>query len=387
MNSKPNQVEPAGIYIHIPFCKSKCPYCDFYSITDTSLKQRFISAVISEMNMTSNLPFKFDTLYIGGGTPSVLETESVRQIIDTASGLYKLSPDSEVTLEINPGTVNPEKLCGYKDAGVNRISIGVQSFKKRNLNFLGRIHTAGDADLAIQWAKDAGFKNIGIDLIYGIPDQTRQSWLCDLAKAVSYEPQHLSCYMLTYETGTPIKEVLQKGSFKAMSGKMLGDLFKTTIEFLTGNNYVQYEISNFAFNKNLRSRHNQKYWLFSPYIGLGPSAHSFIEPRRYWNKVGVEAYLKDIEKDRLPLGGDEFLNREQMMTESIFLGLRQADGINITEFNRRFDEDFFKMFGKQIDDFETKGYMVTNQKKCALTLKGMLFLDSIASMLMASFQG
>ena len=193
--------------------------------------------------------------------------------------------------------------------------------------------------------------------------------------------------MLTYEIGTPIKEVLQKGSFKAMSGKMLGDLFKATIEFLTGKDYVQYEISNFALNKNLRSRHNQKYWVFSPYIGLGPSAHSFIQPRRYWNKVGVEAYLEDIEKDRLPLGGDEVLSREQMMTESIFLGLRQADGINVLKFNHRFDEDFFKMFGKQIDNFATKGFLVANQKKCVLTIKGMLYLDSIASMLMASFKG
>jgi oxygen-independent coproporphyrinogen-3 oxidase len=387
LNPKPNQGQTGGIYVHIPFCTSKCPYCDFYSIADTSLKQRFVSALIREMHMTCDVPFECDTLYMGGGTPSVLEPKFITQIIDTAGSLYQLLPDSEVTLEINPGTVNSEKIREYKSAGVNRISIGVQSFGNNHLNFLGRIHTAEDADSAIQLTKNAGFENVGIDLIYGIPGQTRQSWLSDLSKAVSYEPQHLSCYMLTYEPGTPIKQGLQKGSFKKMSGRLLGDLFKTTAEFLTGEGYFHYEIANFAYAKNLRSRHNQKYWIFSPYIGLGPSSHSFTQPRRYWNKVGVEQYSKDIEEERLPIDGQEVLSREQMMMESIFLGLRQSEGINLSEFNRRFGEDFFTMFGKQIDDFAAKGYMVTTQKSCALTIKGMLFLDSIASKLMASSQG
>jgi len=369
--------------VHIPFCVKKCPYCDFYSITDTSLKQRFISAVISEMNMTCNLPFKFDTLYIGGGTPSVLETELITRIIETASSLYKLLPDSEITIEVNPGTVKPEKFREYKDAGVNRISIGAQSFQERNLNFLGRIHTIEDADLTIKWAQGAGFENIGIDLIYGIVGQTRESWLRDLEQTVLYEPEHLSCYMLTYEPGTPMEKDLQKGCFKPMDEKKVGELFTATVEFLAGKGYDQYEISNFVRAKNLRSRHNQKYWSFAPYIGLGPSAHSFIEPRRCWNKASVTAYIKDLEEGRLPIGGQEVLSREQMMTESIFLGLRKADGIDVSEFNSRFDENFFKIFGKQIDDFEKKGLMVTNQTSCALTVKGMLFLDSITSMLVS----
>jgi len=383
IDSKPNQAEPGGIYVHIPFCIKKCPYCDFYSTTDTTLKQRFISAVISEMNMTCNLPFKFDTLYIGGGTPSVLETKLITRIIETASDLYKLLPDSEITIEVNPGTIKPEKLGKYRDAGVNRISIGVQSFQEKNLNFLGRMHTVEDADLAIQWAKDAGFENIGIDLIYGIPGQTQKSWLCDLAQAISYESQHLSCYMLTYEPDTPMEKSLHQGSFKAMGGKMVGELFKATIEFLTDKGYAQYEISNFAHAKNLRSCHNQKYWSFAPYIGLGPSAHSFIELRRSWNKASVKEYLKDLEEGRFPIDGQEVLSREQMMMESVFLGLRRADGINVSEFNSRFDENFFKIFGKQIDDFEKKGLIATNQTSYALTVKGMLFLDSITSMLVS----
>lgn len=369
--------------MHIPFCVMKCPYCDFYSITDTSLKQRFISAVISEMNITCNLAFKFDTFYIGGGTPSVLETKLITRIIETASSLYKLLPDSEITIEVNPGTVKPKKLKEYKDSGANRISIGVQSFQKRNLNFLGRIHTVEDADLAIKWARDAGFENIGIDLIYGIPGQTRKSWLYDLEQALSYEPEHLSCYMLTYESGTPMKKDLEKGSFKPLDEKMVGELFTATVEFLAGKGYVQYEISNFARAKNLRSRHNQKYWSFAPYIGLGPSAHSFIEPRRYWNKANVTAYIKELDEGRSPIDGQEVLSREQMMTESIFLGLRKTGGIDVAGFDKKFGVSFFEIFGKQTDNLEKKGLINANQVSCVLTPKGMLFLDSITSMLVS----
>ncbi|MDY6793629.1 MAG: radical SAM family heme chaperone HemW [Thermodesulfobacteriota bacterium] len=381
IDSKPNQKEPGGIYVHIPFCVKKCPYCDFYSITDTSLKQRFISAVTSEMNMTCNLPFKFDTLYLGGGTPSVLETRFVRRIIKSAIGLYKFLPGSEITIEVNPGTVTAEKFREYRNAGVNRVSIGVQSFHQRELNFLGRIHTVKDADLAIKWSRDADFDNMGVDLIYGIPGQTPKSWFCDLEQAVSFKPEHLSCYMLTYESGTPMEKELQKGSFKPMEEEMVGELFAGTIEFLAGKGYTQYEISNFAREKSLRSRHNRKYWSFAPYIGFGPSAHSFIEPRRSWNKASVTAYIKDLEGGKLPIEGQEVLSREQLMMESIFIGLRKADGIDISEFNSRFDKNFFNIFGKQLEEFEKKRWMVTNHESCALTATGMLFLDSITSML------
>lgn len=380
LNFGPNQ--PGGIYVHIPFCLKKCPYCDFYSITDTALMQRFISAVTHEMNMTCHLSFKFDTLYLGGGTPSVLETKSITRIIETASELYKFLPDSEITVEVNPGTVTYEKLREYKDAGVNRISIGVQSFQEENLSFLGRIHTVEDADSAIKWARDAGFENIGMDLIYGIPGQTRETWFGDLEHTVLYEPEHLSCYMLTYEPGTPMEKDLRKETFRPMGGKMVGELFTATVEFLTGKGYDLYEISNFASAKNFRSRHNQKYWSFTPYVGLGPSAHSFMAHRRCWNKTSVTGYIKDLEEGRLPIDGEEVLSREQMMTESIFVGLRRAEGIDVFEFNSRFDENFFKLFEKQIEVFKKKGLMVTDRTSCALTVKGMLFIDSIAAMLM-----
>jgi len=178
-----------------------------------------------------------------------------------------------------------------------------------------------------------------------------------------------------------MKKDLEKGFFKPLDEKTAGELFTTTVEFLAGKGYAQYEISNFARAKNLRSRHNQKYWSFAPYIGLGPSAHSFMEPRRCWNKTSVTAYIKDLEEGGPPIDGQEVLSREQMITESIFLGLRKTDGIDVSEFNSRFDKSFFKILGKQIGDLEKEGLIVTNQTSCALTLKGMLFLDSIISML------
>jgi len=188
----------AGLYIHIPFCLKKCPYCDFYSITDTSLQPAFMDALASEMRMTRGGTLPFDTLYMGGGTPSVLDVKAVGRIIKAARQSYEILSDAEITLEVNPGTVTPEQLSMYRCFGVNRINIGVQSFDPDHLCFLGRIHSSRDADLAVQWAQKAGYKNIGFDLIYGIPGQTKKSWLLDLQLAVEFEPQHLSCYMLSF---------------------------------------------------------------------------------------------------------------------------------------------------------------------------------------------
>jgi len=378
LNSNPNK--PGGIYVHIPFCVKKCPYCDFYSITDSSFQPAFISALIKEITMAGRKSPAFDTLYIGGGTPSVLDQDAISRIIEAVYNSFKIFPDTEITLEVNPGTVKQDQLKGYRDSGVNRINIGVQSFYEGNLIFLGRIHTARDADMTVQWARKGGFDNIGLDLIYGIPGQTRKSWLFDLEKAVSYEPEHLSCYMLTYEPETPMENDRHKGLFKPLDDETVGDLFTATREFLADKGYAQYEISNYARSKSLRSRHNSKYWSFAPYIGLGPSAHSFMEPERRWNKASITAYISDVNAGRLPGGGLEVLKREQMMLEAIFIGLRKTDGIDVAEFDKKFSENFCKMFRKQIDDLKEKGLIVENQTTCALTPKGMLFLDSIAAM-------
>jgi oxygen-independent coproporphyrinogen-3 oxidase len=380
----------AGLYIHIPFCLKKCPYCDFYSITDTSFHPKFIDALVSEMRMTQGWNLTFDTLYLGGGTPSVLDAKTIGKIIGTARQSYEILPHAEITLEVNPGSVSLNKFEEYQSAGVNRINIGIQSFDSVNLQFLGRIHSGRDARAAITWAQKAGFKNMGLDLIYGIPNQTKKSWLADLTLAVESEPQHLSCYILSFEPGTPLYRDRQEGRLKPMTDPQICELFETTLEFLGDHGYVQYEISNFARestgNSGLkdaecnRSRHNMKYWKFVPYVGLGPSAHSFLEPKRYWNCANVKRYIQDLEAEKLPIAGEERLSVDQLIMEAIYLGLRQTEGIVIDAFNKKFGVNFKTMYEEVITDLENRGFAELSQNRCVLTSRGMLYLDSIAAM-------
>ncbi|OEU64575.1 MAG: hypothetical protein BBJ57_08230, partial [Desulfobacterales bacterium PC51MH44] len=325
-----------------------------------------------------------------GGTPSVLDVKAIGRIIEKAHQSYKILTNAEVTMEVNPGTLTIEKLRGYRSAGVNRINIGVQSFDPANLCFLGRVHSSSDSDLAVKWAFEAGFKNIGLDLICGLPGQIKKSWLLDLQRAVESEPQHLSCNMLTYETGTLLDQDRQKGRFTPLAEQQVSDLFETTIAFLSAHGYIQYEISNFALacsdgsaNQNLeynQSRHNKKYWSFAPYIGLGPSAHSFLEPQRSWNHPNVKKYIQELAADKLPIEGKEVLSQEQLMIEAVYLGLKQTKGILVDVFDKKFGVSFKEMFGEVIIGLEEEGYIKFFQNRCALTSRGMLFLDSVASM-------
>jgi len=342
------------------------------------------------MNMTRELAKVFDTLYIGGGTPSVLDIKAIDNIIKIAHQCFNILPNAEITMEINPGTVTLEKLKGYRKAGVNRINIGVQSFNSAYLDFLERIHSAKEARMAIKWVQKSGYENIGIDLIYGIPGQTKSSWLKDLHSAIGFHPQHLSCYMLSFEPGTPMHKDLENRVFNPLSDHLVRELFETTQSVLNTKGYVQYEISNFArevidksgiksAQSNI-SRHNSKYWNFSPYIGLGPSAHSFIEPQRSWNYSNVKKYIQELSAGKLPREGKESLSREQLMIEAVYLGLRQAKGIVVDAFDKKFGVNFEKMHAETIVDLEKKGLMEFSKNSCSLTSKGMLYLDSIAVM-------
>ncbi|HUV50024.1 MAG TPA: radical SAM family heme chaperone HemW [Anaerolineae bacterium] len=379
------QNQPAGIYIHVPFCLRKCPYCGFYSISDLSLTKAFLKALMLEMRILGNIPFVFDTIYIGGGTPSILTPEDIGKIIEDACHFFKILEHAEITMEVNPGAVDKERFIGYKRVGVNRINIGAQSFQETNLKFLGRIHSGKHINPAVKWARKAGFDNIGLDLIYGIPGQTMKSWLFDLQKAVDLRPEHLSCYMLTYESGTPMYKGRQEARFCPLPENLAGDMFESTIEFLNINNYVQYEISNFVLlqsgKRDNMSRHNRKYWLSAPYIGLGPSAHSFVEPVRYWNTRSVTKYIKDINGNRLSIDGKEVLSKEQQMIEAISLGLRMTDGIKTDIFDKKFDVSFNKIFAETIAYLEEDGLIRAAENRCSLTRKGLLFADSITSLL------
>ena len=283
--------QPAGIYIHVPFCVKKCRYCDFYSITDLSLRRDFTNALISEIKMAPD-PGPADSLYFGGGTPSVLDTVEIERIVAAVLERFSFNPDSEITLEANPGTVDEKKLPGFKAAGINRLNLGIQSFNKEALAFLGRIHTTEESTRAVEAARAAGFDNLGLDLIYGLPGQTAKDLQRDLEKAAAFNPEHLSCYLLTYEKGTLLDKDREKGLVLPLPESRAADLFSLTRDLLDHLGYEQYEISNFARSERYRSRHNRKYWTFAPYIGLGPAAHGFVNNHRYGNIPDVE---RDIE--------------------------------------------------------------------------------------------
>ena len=371
---------PAGLYIHIPFCRRKCGYCDFYSVTDTVLAAEFLTALETEMRLRADRSLDFDTIYIGGGTPSVLRADDIRRILNAVENTFDVRPDAEITLEVNPGTVTPPMLRELRAAGINRISIGVQSFQDRNLEFLGRIHSARDAAATLRGAREGGIARIGLDLIYGLPGQTVAAWLNDLRQALHFAPDHLSCYSLTYEPGTPLFDDLGANRFEAAADAAVAELFLNTAEFLQDHGFEHYEISNFARGRGARSRHNCKYWsLTAAYIGLGPSAHSFVAPERRWNRPDVGFYIQTLSNGELPLEARETLTRSQMMIEAVYLGLRQSRGIDVEAFETWFGIDFEDIFGTVLARCEERGLLQMTPGNCRLTLRGMLLLDAVAA--------
>ncbi len=375
-----------GVYVHIPFCLRKCPYCDFFSTTDLSLADPFLLALEKEMGLAGDRSFPCDSLYLGGGTPSLLDPSQAARILDGAARSYRLLDGAEVTLEANPGTVDFARIAGYRAAGFNRINVGVQSFDGRRLGFLGRIHTARDATRTLEWARRAGFDNVGLDLIYGLPGQTEAEWRDDLEQALSWSPEHLSCYMLTYEKGTPLDRLRRRNRVRPLEEGRVAGLFRFTVNHLARRGYHHYEISNFARAPRLRSRHNRKYWNFQPYVGLGPSAHSYLPPVRRWNRPDVGAYIRDLEGGRRPASGEETLTRRQEMIEALYLGLRQTGGISLAGFSGRFGAGFEEVFPDGLPALMRDGLVRIDAGRCALTLEGMLFLDAVAARLAAEVE-
>ena len=382
---KHTATKTGGIYVHIPFCVRKCPYCDFYSITDQSLKPPYLRALVNEMQMVESASLVFDTLYLGGGTPSVYGPADIKTIIDAAFTRFNIISDAEITLEVNPGTVTIDSLNAYRKIGINRLNIGIQSFQDANLKFLGRIHSAHDANAAFEWARQSGFDNIGIDLIYGLPNQTRENWLGDLEHAIKLNPEHLSCYMLTCERGTPLHRDLHAGRYQPLPDENIRELFDLCGEYLEKKGYQHYETSNFARVSESDtlpniSRHNFKYWTFAPYLGFGASAHSFIEPQRRWNRSDVKAYIQKIEAGHRAVEETEELTPEQLIMEAIYLGLRTFNGIDVAEFKQRFGIDFLNIYKETINDLQNEGRITAGHNRVRLTRKGMIFLDSITAM-------
>lgn len=372
------ETQPAGIYIHVPFCLRKCRYCVFCSVSELSQRDAFVAALQREIELAPD-PGPADSLYFGGGTPSLLDPGQVAAIISAVQARFSFLSDVEITLEANPGTVDIATLVDFKAAGVNRLNLGIQSFEDRQLAFLGRIHTASEAVQSIESARSAGFTNLGLDLIYGLPGQSEVDLAQDVEKAVRFKPEHLSCYLLTYEKGTPLDKERELGRVVPLSEKEAANRFLEIRQLLEASGYGQYEISNFARSEQYRSRHNSKYWNFVPYIGLGPAAHSFIEPVRYWSHRELSAYLADLEKGQLPVRAKESLTSGQLMIEAIYLGLRQTRGISIPDFNYKFAVDFQTFFQKVLSDPDLIELLETDGESCRLTPQGMLVMDTVVA--------
>ena len=374
----------AGIYIHIPFCIQKCGYCDFYSVTHMGLKCSFTAALLKEIQLRFRPQAICDTIYLGGGTPSLLDQSATSKILQTIRQYFLITNDAEVTIEVNPATISFNKLCGLYQMGLNRINIGVQSFSDRHLKLLGRIHTVKDAHESISMARKAGFKRLGVDLIYGLPGQTEDMWQKDLKRALSYFPEHISCYMLTYESKTPMDKERQRGAIIPLDEGKVVDLFEFTAEFLCQNGYDHYEISNFARKDpgfDYRSRHNRKYWNGAPYFGFGPAAHSFESPLRAWNPYDLTAYIKTLSQNRLPVAETEELSFSQQRLEAIYLGLRQSCGIDLAAFEKRFKEKPLSADLALLQTLQKEKMVVYDSATLALTVKGMRYLDSIAPLI------
>jgi len=317
-----------GLYVHIPFCLTKCPYCDFYSCTDCSGIPLFLDALEIEIQLCRDEFSRFDSLYLGGGTPSALDDRQFTSLLEMLLDGFKFSPDTEITVEANPEDITPDKLKLLKELGVNRLSLGAQSFNANDLRFLKRRHSAGKVREAIEQSRAAGFGNLGLDLIYGLQTQDEKKWLENIRQALSFRPEHISCYQLTFAPGTKFDDMRNKDEITPISEDNAANLFQVTSQLLEDAGYIHYEISNFAREEVFFSRHNQKYWEHSPYLGLGPSAHSFNKTRRWWNHRSVRDYTQSLAERRKPVQGWEDLSNGQILLEKLLLGLRTKKGVS-----------------------------------------------------------
>lgn len=326
---------PAGLYIHVPFCASRCSYCGFYSTTDRSRLSSYRDSLKREMTLTAGEFEAFDTFYLGGGTPSVLRRSELEEMIEDSWKVFPMTDGYEATIEANPGDVDRDFCSFLRDTPLNRINLGVQSFDDDILAYLGRRHHAGEALAALDAMRAAGLGNIGLDLIYGVPGQSLESWMETLRRAAGTEPEHLSCYELTPEPGTPVGERCSSGEDRLPGEDLRFRFFMITSEYLESMGYIHYEVSNFARGVSFRSLHNMKYWNHTPYLGLGPSAHSFAGNRRWWNHPSIGRYCSDLADNRRPVEDMETLDEDDLRFESIFLGLRTGEGIPLDLLNVR----------------------------------------------------
>ena len=366
----------AGIYLHIPFCKTKCIYCDFYSVTkrEDSIS-KFIDCLVKEIKLNKNKlqNYDFDTIFFGGGTPSVLTESQLEKILNALHKYYKLNQNAEITLECNPGEINFQKLKGFRNLGINRLSIGFQSFSDNTLKFLGRLHNAEQSILTYKDARKAGFDNINIDLIYDIPKQKLKDWKNDLFLGTSLEPEHISAYSLTVEKNTALYSMVKNKKVYMPSEAMDKKMFLSTIDYLENKNYKHYEISNFC-KQEKECKHNLHYWKLNPYLAFGPGAHGFDGKKRWWNKKSIDYYIESLEKNILPIQSEETLSNKNSFNENIMNGLRLIEGLNTDKIDLLISQNF----DDYIENIQKKWpYLKHKNQRLMLNKKGLLFADEI----------
>jgi oxygen-independent coproporphyrinogen-3 oxidase len=390
---------PAGIYIHIPFCERKCTYCNF-NTTDFGdvLASRYVRAVAREIeHCGSSLALgnpdveaaepQVDTIFFGGGTPSIIEAAQISELIEACKGAFDVSPDAELTIEINPGTFAREKLAAWRKAGINRASIGVQSFIDRELVSLSRTHTATGARRTVEALRDAGFSNISLDLIAGFPDQTPADWEFNLREALLIRPEHLSLYLLEVKEGTQLFAQIERGLRPRPDDDVAAEMYKMICRASREAGYEHYEISNFALNpadsagfsgpSRYRSKHNMKYWTGAAFHGMGCGAHSYDGRARWVNTLKTESYIDSVEATGRAVGERRELSERERAEEALFMGLRLSEGVSLEAFTLEYGVDILARYGDELARLAEADLLELDERRLRLTEAGMLLSNEV----------
>lgn len=372
-----------GLYIHIPFCISKCNYCDFNSYKlDLDLKKRYLDDLEIEMKLynedikKNNIKNEISSVFIGGGTPSILNSNEIRKIFSTIKNNFNIKQDAEITMECNPGTLTKEKLITMKEVGVNRLSIGLQAVQDYHLKSIGRIHSYDEFVKNYKEAKEVGFNNINVDLMYALPNQNFEDWKESLQKIVNLNPSHVSAYSLILEEGTKLYDMYENNEFEVIDEDTDINMYNYTISYLKENGYNQYEISNYS-KSHFECKHNILYWKCGHYIGVGPGASGYIENYRYNNVESLDEYHSKLSENKKPLSNLEKLSIEDKIQEKIFMGLRMNEGIKFEDFRNEFKIDFKEKYSKQITDLKNKKLINESITGISLTQKGREISNSV----------
>lgn len=374
----------AGIYIHIPFCKKACHYCDFHFSTSPQYKDQMLNALRSEIILRKNYldKEKIETIYFGGGTPSLLSANELQILIGQITDQFEVTSNAEITLEANPDDLNPQYVKEIKNTLINRFSIGVQSFFEEDLKWMNRAHTASEAQSAIKRVQDAGFENITADLIYGFPLLSNEKWEFNIQQLIEYLVPHISSYSITVEPKTALAAFINKGKQAIMDEGQSASQFLMLIDHLTESGFEHYEISNFA-KPGMHSRHNSNYWDGVNYLGIGPSAHSFNGKSRQWNISNNSKYINEIGLKKIP-AETELLSTENRINEYIMTSLRTSKGMNLQSIEKNFGSDYSNEIYNGLEPFLEKEWININEQLVTLTREGKLFADHIASELFLS---